>query len=709
MARQRYLARRSLADARAGMLAAAEPITRSELLAADEALGRVLAAAVTAGRNVPHYHGAAMDGIAVRAADTFGASEGHPLTFESGSPDTVARPFSWIDTGNNLPLWADSVVMVERVFPGPAAAAASAGAEPAAGARAVHAGDDCCGGAGGAPEHAVAALGESGGGDAAVLGRGPERVLHIRHSQAPWQHVRLVGEDIVQSEPLLPRGHRVRPIDIGALLAAGIDRVAVRARPRVAILPTGDELVQPGKEPRPGRIVEFNSRMIAAFVREWGGEAVRLEPVGDNPEALYSRIGGALRDADVVCVIAGSSAGDHDHTAEALARFGRLIAHGIDIMPGKPAIVAAVEHLPDGPAGPPRVALGIPGYPVSAAIVCRELLEPLLAHLQGTARADRACVRALVPRKLVSKLGHEEFVRVNVGRVGDRLVLSPLGRGAGAITTLTRADGFVRVPPLVEGIDAGEEVEVELLRPVAEIEGTIVASGSHDLTLGVLDDLLRGARPDSRLVTSSVGSLAGLLALGRGEAHLAASHLLDAATGTWNLPDVGRLLDGVPVVVVNLVVREQGLLVAAGNPLGLAGVRDLTRAGLRYVNRQSGAGTRVLLDFMLDREGIDPEGIAGYERCELTHMAVAIAVRSGLGDAGMGVRSAAAALGLGFVPLEREDYDLVLRADFAASAAGEALLGVIRSASFAAAVARLPGYDTSRSGEVKIFSATRAG
>ncbi len=700
MARQRYLARRSLADARVEMLASAEPITRHEVLAAEEALGRVLARAVSAARNVPHYHGAAMDGIAVRAEDTFGASEGHPLTFELGSPDTVVRPFSWIDTGNNLPLWADSVVMVERVFPGPAAAGSGA----AAGTVAARAGDDCCGAAGAAPENAATAGDESGGG--AGLVRGPERVLHLRHSQAPWQHVRLVGEDIVQSEPLLPRGHRVRPIDIGALLAAGIDRVDVRARPRVAILPTGDELVQPGNEPRPGRIVEFNSRMIAAFVREWGGDAVRLEPVGDNPEALYSRIVGALRDADVVCVIAGSSAGDHDHSAEALARFGRLIAHGIDIMPGKPAIVAAIEHLPDGPAASSRVALGIPGYPVSAAIVCRELLEPLLAHLLGAARVDRVCVKALVPRKLVSKLGHEEFVRVNVGRVGERLVLSPLGRGAGAITTLTRADGFVRVPPLVEGIDAGEEVAVELLRPIAEIEGTIVASGSHDLTLGVLDDLLRGACPGSRLVTNSVGSLAGLLALGRGEAHVAASHLLDVASGTYNLPDVERLLEGVPVMVVNLVVREQGLLVAAGNPLGIGGVRDLTRAGLRYVNRQSGAGTRVLLDFMLERDGIDPEAIAGHERCELTHMAVAIAVRSGLADAGMGVRSAAAALGLGFVPLEREDYDLVLRADFARSAAGRALLGVVRSAGFAAAVSCLPGYDTRRSGEVKIPCAT---
>ncbi len=702
MSRKRYLSKRSLEEARAEMLLTATPLRRSEEVAAEEALGRVLAEAVSAARNVPHYHGAAMDGIAVRAEDTFGASEGHARTLELGNPDTVARPFSWIDTGNSLPLWADTVIMVERVYEGPAPAAY--GLTPQGGYPAVRVEDGCCDAAtpdahalehGTSQESPPVQMG-------ANLGEQPVQVVHIRHAQPPWQHVRLVGEDIVISEPLLPRGHRLRPFDIGALLAAGIDRVRVRARPIVAILPTGDELVQPGAEPGPGRIVEFNSRMLAAFVREWGGEPLMLKPVGDQLEAICSSIGAGLREADVVCVIAGSSAGDHDHSADALARFGRLIAHGIDIMPGKPAIVAAIERTAEGtPVPTPAVALGIPGYPVSAAIVCRELLEPLLAHLVGTPMADRPRLRALLPRKLVSRLGNEEFVRVNIGRVGGRFIVSPLGRGAGAITTLTRADGFVRVPPLLEGINAGEEVEVELLRPLAEIEGTIVVSGSHDLTLGLLDDVLRGAHPGLRLATNSIGSLAGLLALGRGEAHLAATHLLDPATGIYNLPDIERLLAGVPVRVVTLVVREQGLIVPIGNPLGLAGVEDLARSGLRYVNRQTGAGTRVLLDHLLDRQEIDPDTIQGYERCELTHMAVAIAVRSGLADVGMGVRSAAAALGLGFVPLEREDYDLVLHAEFAESAAGRALLEVIRSPGFAQAVERLPGYDTARTGVVK--------
>jgi len=624
---------------------------------------------------VPHYNGAAMDGIAVRAEDTLGASEGQPVHLELGTPETARRPFSYVDTGNALPAWANAVVMIERVFAGR--------------------GTDAEGHV--LPEPVPPS-------DKQATDPAGEPIVHLRAAARAWQHVRLVGEDVTASEPILPRGHRIQPHDIGALLAAGVGELSVKLRPLVAILPTGDELIEPGEILRPGRIVEFNSRMIAAFVREWGGEPLRLPPVGDDLEALRSRLGSAIAQADVVCVIAGSSAGEHDFTAEAIASVGTILAHGIDVMPGKPAIVAAIDHQRRANRATPRarVVLGIPGYPVSAVVICRELLEPLLARLLGTGMRDRPTVRAVVPRRLFSRLGQEEFIRVALGKVGDRLIVSPLARGAGVITTMVRADGFVRVPPPVERIDEGEEVEVELLRPLADVLGTIVLTGSHDLTLGILEDVLRASRPQYKLATSSVGSHAGLLALGRGEAHAAASHLLDAASGTYNLPDVERLLAGVPLVVVNLVVREQGLIVAPGNPLGLADVGDLTRPEVRCVNHQSGAGTRVLLDHLLEKRGIDPTLIGGDEREEFTHTAVAAAVKGGLADVAMGVKSAAAALGLDFVPIEREDYDLVLRGDFAESAAGRDLLAVIRSPAFREAVERLPGYDTSHTGEIKL-------
>lgn len=691
MGRKRYLNKQPLETARSALLDAAGRLSTRELVPVEDALGRVTAEAIFAVRSVPHYHGAAMDGIAVRAEDTFGASEGHPITLRYGTPDSVDRPFVYVDTGNALPDWANAVVMIERVFSGEAPGGGSA---PTRESPAVRADDGCCDDAdvaGHTHSHADAAFASE-----PVEGMTVD-VVHLRGASAPWQHVRLVGEDVVASEPLLPRGHHVRPYDVGALLAAGVHEIAVRPRPVVAILPTGDELIQPGDDPTPGRVIEFNSRMIASFVREWGGEPRRLDPVRDDLPEMRSRISAALEECDVLCIIAGSSAGQHDFTVEALSASGEILAHGIDVMPGKPASIMAVANAETRG----RVAIGVPGYPVSAAIICRELLEPLLSHLVGTGVPDRPSVKAIVPRKLPSRLGQEEFVRVTVGEVAGRLIVSPLARGAGAITTMVGADGFVRVPPLVEGLNAGEEVDVELLRPLQDVLGTIVVTGSHDLTLGVLEDVLRAESPRHKLATSSVGSLAGLLALGRDEAHLAATHLLDPDTGVYNLPDVERLLEGVPVVTVNLVVREQGLIVPPGNPLGLTTVADLAREGIRFVNRQSGAGTRVLLDYLLDREGIDPDAITGYEREEFTHMAVAVAVRSGLVDVGLGVHSAASALGLDFVPIEREDYDLVLRKDFAESAPGECLLSVIRGEPFRAAVAKLRGYDTSRTGQAK--------
>jgi len=693
VAHKRQLTLIPLLEARAALLGAALPLTTREAVAVPDALGRITAELVSARASAPHYHAAAMDGIALRAADTAGASEAHPAHLELGTPATSARPFSYVDTGNALPAWADAVVMVERVFAGhgthPRRAATTAdrpAPEPSA------ADDDCC-----APDDvattAAASLTDLGA--VAPLAGTAARLVHVRAAAAPWQHVRLVGEDVVASELLLPRGHEIRPYDVGALLAAGIVEVAVRPRPVVAILPTGDELIEPGEPRRPGRIVEFNSRMIAAFVREWGGEPRRLAPAGDNLDAIRSRVALALREADVVCVIAGSSAGEHDFTALALASLGEILAHGIALMPGKPAIVAAIpaSDLPGAAATKARVALGIPGYPVSAAVICRELLEPLLAHLLGRSPADRPSVRATTPRRLAARPGQEELVRVTLGRVAGRLVLSPLGRGAGAITTMVRADGFVRLLPDVADVAAGAEVDVELLRPLNEVLGTIVVAGSHDPVLGLLEDALRAAAPGYKLAISSVGSRAGLLALARGEAHVAATH--DAER------DVAIVASAAAQpVVVHLLVRELGLIVAPGNPLGLDSVADLTRDDVRTPPEVRRSAVRFLKRTSESSRPASDSTSDGEEQ-ELTPMAVAVAVQSGLADAGLGIASAAAALGLGFVPLAREDYDLVLRADFAASAMGRALLAAARSSAFRAAVAPLPGYDTSRSGVAK--------
>lgn len=640
MPRTRYLNKKSLAETLA-LFVENLPIRRrdAEQVPVEAGLHRVTAEPICARVSAPHYHGAAMDGVAVRAEDTFGASEAHPLELVLATEaEPSARAFAYIDTGQPLPQWTNAVIMIENVYP-------------------------------------------------VATGR-----VAIREAAAPWQHVRLVGEDIVATEPLLPRGHRLRPFDIGALLAAGHTNIPVMPKPRVAIIPTGSELIEPGATPVPGAIIEFNSRVVAAFITEWGGEPHRLEPVRDDLEQITAAVDAAVRDHDIVAVIAGSSAGEHDFTVTALTQLGTILVHGIDIMPGKPAICAVIGGTP---------VLGLPGYPVSTIVVCQQVLRPLIAKFLGRAAEPADIVQAVVPRKIPSKLGLEEFMRVTLGQVADRVVATPLGRGAGVISTMVKADGFLRIPSLSEGINAGEVVDVELLRPRAEIANTIVFSGSHDLSIGLLEDALKRAAPQLKISATNVGSLGGLLALKRGEAHVVGTHLLDPKTGTYNLPDIRRQLPLRDVVIVNLVIRDQGLIVARDNPKHIRRLQDLTRKDVRFVNRQAGAGTRVLLDYKLARLRIRPERIRGYEREEFTHMAVAVAIASGLADCGLGVRSAANALGLDFVPIEKEDYDLVFRRDFYDSGAGQALLAAMRSDCFRDAVMRLGGYDVSRTGTLK--------
>lgn len=643
--RKRYLKKKPLQEALALFLRAVIPHRRVEEVAVEAALHRVTAAPVFARLSSPHYHGAAMDGIAVRAEDTFGASEFSAVTLRLADAGTTARSrngapriFQYVDTGSPLPPWANAVVMIERVF------------------------------------------------------KKSDHEVEIRDAATPWQHVRLVGEDIVATEPLLPRGHQLRPYDLGALLAAGHTHVAVVAKPTVAIIPTGSELIEPGEPPQPGQIIEFNSRVTAAFVEEWGGAPHRLPRVVDDPAQITQALAQAVRDHDVAVMIAGSSAGEHDFTLRALETLGEVLVHGIDVMPGKPAILALVEGKP---------IIGLPGYPVSAVVICQQILRPLLAHLLGRPAEEPQTIRAFLPRKIPSRLGLEEFVRVSLGKVGERIIVNPLGRGAGVITTMVKADGVLRIPAREEGLNAGQEVEVELLRPLGEIANTILFTGSHDLTIGVLDDQLRAQYPGLRISASNVGSLGGVAALKRGEAHVIGTHLLDPATGQYNLPDLKRQRLLSKVVVMNLVIREQGLIVAPGNPKQIKSLTDLTRKDVTFINRQPGAGTRVLLDYKLSKLKLRPEQIRGYEREEVTHMAVAVAVASGLADTGLGVKSAAKALGLDFVPVEREEYDLVFLKEFFASETGQQLVSVIRSPAFHQAVRQLDGYDTTKTGVIK--------
>jgi putative molybdopterin biosynthesis protein len=638
MARKRYLKKTPLLEARELFLSRFDASDlETETVAVDRALNRVTAAAIFAKISSPHYHGSAMDGICVRAEDTFGATEFKPKTLKLMSGAAEPGVFSFIDTGNALPSWADAVIMIEKV------------------------------------RH----LGETS--------------VEIFEAAAPWQHVRLVGEDVVATELLLTRWHRLRPYDLGALLAAGHREVEVLARPRVAIIPTGDELLAPGDEFRPGRIVEFNSTVLSALVSEAGGTARVLPRVGDDPDKLKAALRSALQGHHLIAIIAGSSAGEHDFTAQVIEEEGALLIHGIDVMPGKPAILGIVGGKP---------VVGVPGYPVSAIVVAREIIEAALAKFLGQGYVARPRVRAILPKKMASQLGIEELVRVTLGRVENRLVAVPLRRGAGVITTMVQADGLMRIPSLAEGINAGEEVEIELLRPAEEIEHAILCAGSHDLSIDILGNELKRLHPGLKIAASNVGSMGALLSAQRRETHIGGTHLLDPATGAYNIPDIKRSIASTPLVLVHLVRRQQGLLVRRGNPKSIGALADLARSDVTFVNRQVGSGTRVLLDYELEKLRLVPQIIHGYEREEFTHMAVAVAVASGLADVGLAVKSAAHALDLDFIPVGEEQYDLLFTRSFYESDDGVKLLGVIRSQEFRQAVEALGGYDASRSGEI---------
>jgi putative molybdopterin biosynthesis protein len=592
-----------------------------------EAVGRVTAAPIFAERSSPPFDAAAMDGISVCSAETVGATETTPVWL-----DPIA--YVEVDTGDPLPEGFDAVVMREHVhFEG---------------------------------------------------GR-----AELRAAAVPYQHVRSLGEDVTQAELLLPQGHRLQPVDAAAVASTGETEALVRRRPVVAILPTGDELRPIGTSLAPGELLDTNSLMLAAQTREASAEAITLPICPDDPERLGECLAGACARADLVLVVAGSSAGREDYTAGVVERLGKLSVHGVAVKPGHPVVLGVVESTP---------VIGVPGYPVSAALTFDLFAVPFLAELEGASRPERPRARARLARKLPSTMGMDDWVRVRLGRVGERLVATPLSRGAGVLTSLVRADGLLCVPAFLEGHDAGEEVEVELLRDRGQIERAILAVGSHDLVLDLAASTIRGRDPGATLASSNVGSLGGLVALRDGLCHLAGSHLLDPESGEYTLPYVERILGGYDIAVLRLVRREQGLIVAPGNPLGLAGIDDLRRPGLRYVNRQRGAGTRVLLDHELARRGIRPEAIEGYTREEYTHLAVAAAVAAGRADCGLGVLAAARAFELDFVSVASEPYDLVLYEVALADPVLAPLLALLEDADFRTEVEALGGYDASEMG-----------
>ena len=592
----------------------------TETVRVTDACGRIIKNAAYAHICSPHYNASAMDGVAVKASDTFEASERTPVTL---TPDK----YTVVDTGDPIPDGCDAVIMVEDL---------------------IDKENDC---------------------------------YEIIASVYPWQNVRQVGEDICMGDMIAPSGTVLTPSLCGALLAGGITEIEVIKTPVVGIIPTGDEIVEPTDSPEKGDIIEFNSTVFKGMLKNFNS-SVKVYPITpDKKDLIKAAVEKALSECDIVLVSAGSSAGRDDYTSEIIASLGTVLVHGIAVKPGKPAVLGEAFGKP---------VIGLPGYPVSAIVIMDEIVSEAVNRYYGKAIVSKPTVKAVLAKKIVSSLKYSEYVRVTLGRINGKLIASPLARGAGVITSFTKADGVLIVPQNCEGIETGEEVEIRLLRPINEIENTLVVTGSHDPLIDEVADFLAKRKAEFRVCSTHVGSMGAIYAVRDGLAHMGGIHLLDTETGVYNKSYVEKYIPDGSAVAVKGVGRVQGLMVKKGNPLGIKEFSDIQN--VRYVNRQKGAGTRILCDYLIEKNGMNADKINGYRNEEFTHTAVAALIAAGNADAGLGIYSAAKMYDLDFIPICNETYEFLIDKNYLNDPMVKQFLDVLYSEEFRTRLSEMGGY-----------------
>lgn len=472
-----------------------------------------------------------------------------------------------------------------------------------------------------------------------------EETIKIISPASGWENVRPIGEDIVIGEMILESNHEIKPIDIGALIAGGISKIKCYKKLNVGIIPTGDEIIDMKDDPKEGDIIDSNSYMIKALVEETGNNGIRYNIVKDDYEKIKAKLRESISENDVTITNAGSSAGTEDYTVHILREIGEVIVHGVSMKPGKPVILAIVDGKP---------VIGLPGYPLSAYLAFSLFVKPLLTRKKDINEE----IDAVSSKRLISSLKHREYVRVKVGKIENKYIAAPLNRGAASQMSMVRADGIMIIPQNSEGIEAGELTKVRLLKDKSLIDNTLISIGSHDILMDIVSDIIARNYNNISLSSTHVGSMGGLLALKRNETIIAPTHLLDENTGIYNIAILKEMFGEGKVSLIKGFNRIQGLMVKKGNPLNIKGIEDLTKC--KFVNRQRGAGTRVLLDYKLKTMGIDPKTIDGYDKELSTHMAVAASVASPYADCGMGVKSACDSMGLDFIEVGVEEYDFAI-------------------------------------------------
>ncbi len=500
---------------------------------------------------------------------------------------------------------------------------------------------------------------------------------------SPWQHVRSIGEDIVAAELIIPAYHMVRAVDIGAMLAGGIRHINVIKKPVVSIIPTGTEIIDYTEDIEEGRIIDSNSHMFESLGNQAGAQCIRCDVVTDDDQKIKSALKKACDSSDIVIIGAGSSAGTEDYTRRIIAEAGTVILHGVAIKPGKPVVVGQVDD---------TCVIGIPGYPVSAYFVFVYFVIPVIRVMLHQDTPTGQTVKASLTARVVSSLKHLEFVRVRLGDVNGRLIAAPLSRGAGVTMSLVNADGILKVPKNSEGYEAGTDVEVELVRDIGAVKNTLVSIGSHDILLDILNDQLHRRKVRTSLSSTHAGSMGGLIAFQNGQCHIAPIHLLDEATGVYNISYIKKYIRSVDYVLLRGVKRTQGIMVRKSAEDAPKTITDLAKPGAVFVNRQKGSGTRILFDYLLKQAGIDKQQISGYDREMNTHMMIASAVLSGSADAGIGVMSAARTMGLDFYPIGNEEYDFLVRKDMVGSVQLDMFIVSLQSATFQRELDALGGY-----------------
>lgn len=597
----------------------------TEMVPTIDSVGRVCAKAIFANVCDPTYNASAMDGIAVCSIDTAEASELKPLVLSK-------EQFQYVNTGNAINQPYDSVIMIEDVI------------------------------------------------------NNEDGSISIIAPSKPWQHIRCIGETVVATEMVVPSNYIIRELDLGAILASGNSEVEVYKKPRVAVIPTGNEMVEDVKDLAKGKLMESNSRVMSALVKSYGGEPQRYGICIDDEELLEERIKTAVKENDIVLINAGSSAGTKDYTKKIIEKLGKVYAHGLAIKPGKPTILGIIDGKP---------VIGVPGYPVSAYIVMEKVVKAVIAKMINIEPIPRMKVDAIMTKRVVSSLKNEEFIRVALGFVDGKIVATPMERGAAAVMSMVKADGIVDLDRNTEGIEAGETVEVELYRPLEEIKKKLVIIGSHDVVIDIIGDSM----PVS---SAHVGSMGGILALKANSAHIAPIHLLDKDTGEYNVSFVKKFFDE-DMALIKGLGRTQGILVPRGNKNNITSVEALRGGKFSFANRQNGAGTRLLFDYQLEKYGISKEEVVGYDKEYTTHLAVASAVLNGVADCGMAVLSAANIMGLNFIPVGEESYDFLVRANMLNDPRIKEFIAIIQSKEFKEKVDKVGGYTLNDIGKVTII------